>query len=98
MGVDTKAGFNIFEHTADIGINIYGPEINDVFEYAAQGMFSIIFHDSPPKIEPKGEYQIKLQASDLDQLLVEWLNELLYVFSTEHIIFSNYKLSIDINK
>jgi SHS2 domain-containing protein len=95
MGDNTKSGFDIFEHTADIGLDIFGLELSDVFEYAGRGMFAIIFHNSPPEIEPKGEYKIKLQARDLEQLMVDWLDELLYIFSIEHIVISDYEISID---
>ena len=95
MTDNIKTGFKVFEHTADVGLEIFGDEIADVFEYAGRGMFDIIFHSAPPIIEPIGEYKIKLQASDLEQLMVDWLDELLYIFSTEHIVFSNYELSID---
>ncbi len=88
-------GFEIFEHTADVGILASGENLATVFEFAARGMFAIIFHNSVPKTEPKGEYNIKLQASDLEQLLVDWLNELLYVFTTERIVCSTYQISID---
>lgn len=98
MGDNTKSGFDIFEHTADIGLEIFGLELADVFEYAGRGMYTIIFHGSPPKIKPKGEYKIKLQARDLEQLMVDWLDELLYIFSTEHIVISDYEISIDPKK
>ncbi len=87
--------FEIFEHTADIGIKAYGDTIDQVFENAARGMFNIIFHNSIPKIKPKGAYQIKLHASDLEQLLVDWLDEVLYIFTTEQIVISDYKISIE---
>ena len=92
-----KAWFKIFDHTADIGVNTFGPTVTDVFEQAARGMFDIIFHSSMPKIQSKGEFEIKLQATDLEQLLVDWLSELLYIYSTQQIAICEYKIEIDMD-
>jgi SHS2 domain-containing protein len=94
---DTK-GYELFDHTADIGVKAYGANLPSIFENTANGMLAVIFHNSLPDISVKGEYRIKLQASDLEELLKRWLDELLYIFSTEHIIFSKYQISIDPEK
>ena len=98
MNKRSEFGFELFEHTADIGLRIYGAELADVFLNAARGLYYIIFHESPPEISAKGEYQIKLHALDLDQLLIDWLNELLYLFATEQIVGSTFHFSIDQDK
>jgi SHS2 domain-containing protein len=90
-----KSGFEIFDHTADIGIQVHGDDLSSVFAQAAAGMFSIIFHEAVPAIKEIGEYRIKLNSPELDQLLVDWLNELLFIFETEHIVCSNYKITIE---
>jgi SHS2 domain-containing protein len=92
----TKVGFELFDHTADIGVIAHGSEVTAVFEQAALGMFTIIFHGTPPEVKSKGEYEIKLNAKDLEQLMVDWLDELLYIYSTEHIVFSKFKIDIDV--
>ena len=90
-----KPNFELFDHTADIGICAYGSDLSEAFKNAALGMFSIIFHDSIPEIEPKGEYRIKLIVSDIEQLLVDWLDEILYIFTTEHIMMVEYDIKIE---
>ena len=93
-----NAWFVIFDHTADIGVNAFGPTATAVFEQAARGMFDIIFHSSVPKITKKGEYEIKLQGKDLEQLMVDWLGELLFIYTTQHIVIAEYEINIEINK
>jgi SHS2 domain-containing protein len=90
-----KIGFELFDHTADIGVHAFGERIADVFEQAARSMYSIIFHGSVPIIKPKGEFQIKIQSSDLEQLMVDWLNEILYIYSTENIVISGFQIEIN---
>ena len=87
--------YELFDHTADIGVRAKGDEISTVFKNTALGMYEIIFLNDTPKISSKGEYLIKLKCSDLEQLLVDWLDELLFIFSTEKIIFSEFNITID---
>jgi SHS2 domain-containing protein len=94
-GTDNNPRFELFDHTADIGVRASGPSLSSAFEQAARGMYAVIFHENIPSVQKKGEYQIKLQASDLEQLLVDWLDELLYIFATEHIIFSKFEVKIE---
>ena len=87
--------YELFDHTADMGVRAKGDEVSTVFKNTALGMYEIIFLNGTPKVSSKGEYQIKLKCSDLEQLLVDWLNELLFIFSTEKIIFSGFEITID---
>lgn len=87
--------FEILEHTADIGIIAYGKDLKEVFANAAEGMFSLI--TDLEKVEGKATYRIKLEASDIESLLVTWLNELVYLFDTENILFKRFEV-IDINQ
>ena len=85
--------YEVFEHTADVGIKARGEDINEAFEMAAEGMFSII--SELDKIKPIGEYKIQCRASDLEQLLVDWLSELLYLHSVSRVMFCNFNLNIE---
>jgi SHS2 domain-containing protein len=93
-----KTGYEIFDHTADIGIYAYGTELSSVFKNAAKGMFAVIFHDTPPKLQLSAEERIKLQSGDLEQLLKDWLDEIHFIFTTEHKVFSEFDIVIDTSK
>jgi len=77
--------YNLIDHTADVGLKAYGKSLSEAFQNAAKGMFDIITDKS--EIENIGQYNIKLEADDLEQLLVDWLSELLYIHSTKNIVF-----------
>jgi SHS2 domain-containing protein len=83
------------DHTADICIKAHGKTISEAFENAAVGMFDIITDNS--KIGIVGQYNIKLEAPDLEQLLVDWLSELLFLNSAKNLVFGSFKVSIDEN-
>ena len=85
--------YELIEHTADVGIKAYGKNISEAFENAAKGMFDIITDKS--EIEAVGEYKIHLEAQDLEQLLVDWLSELLFLNSAKNLIFSFFKVELD---
>lgn len=82
--------FKLLEHTADVGIEAYGADIRDAFVNAARGMFSLIVEPSSVK---EVEYRdIEITAPDEESLLVTWLNELIYLFDTETMLFSRFDI------
>ncbi|RLF40322.1 MAG: archease [Thermoplasmata archaeon] len=84
--------YEIIDHTADIGIKAYGETIEEAFENVAKGMFDIITDNS--HIDSIGEYMIELEADDLEQLLVDWLSELLFLSSTYNLVFGFFDVKI----
>lgn len=92
----TLKKFELFEHTADVGIIAYGKTLSEAFENAALGMFEIIH--SLSKIKAVGEYKISLEANDLEQLLVKWLSELLFIHETQQVVFSKFKVELEPEK
>ena len=88
--------YELVDHTADVGIKAYGKTLSEAFENAAKGMFDIITDNS--EIENIGQYNIELEAPDLEQLLVDWLSELLFLNSAKNIVFGFFKVELDDKK
>jgi SHS2 domain-containing protein len=84
--------YELVEHTADVGVKAYGRTVAEAFEHAAQGMFDIITDKSP--IDSIGEYNIELDAPDLEQLLVDWLSQLLYLNGAEDLVFGRFDVTL----
>lgn len=84
--------YEIIDHTADVGIKAYGETVEEAFENIAKGMFDIITNSS--HIDSIGEYMIELEADDLEQLLVDWLSELLFLSSTYNLVFGFFDVEI----
>ena len=78
--------YELIDHTADVGVKAYGKTISEAFENAAKGMFDIITDKS--EIENIGQYNIELKAPDLEQLLVDFLSDLLFLNSAKNLVFS----------
>lgn len=85
--------YELIDHTADVGIKAYGKTLSEVFENVAKGMFDIITDSS--EIESVGQYNIELEAPDLEQLLVDWLSELLFLNSAKNLVFGFFKMDLD---
>lgn len=83
----------IVEHTSDIGISVIADTLKELFEKSAYGMFSLLV-DKMKEVFCKKKLKIKVDGIDPESLLVNWLNELLYVYNTKKMLFSKFKLNI----
>jgi len=82
--------FDILDHTADTGIIAYGNNLKEAFENAALGMFSLV--TDLTSIENDRTVDIEVKSSDFESLLVSWLNELIYLFDVDNIIFNRFDI------
>jgi SHS2 domain-containing protein len=83
--------FEIIDHTADVGIAAYGADMSQAFANAARALFSLITElDDVAEVLHR---DVELTAPDQESLLVEWLNELIYLFDTENIIFKRFDIT-----
>lgn len=85
--------YSFIEHTADVGIKVWGKTVNSLFVNAAQAMFEIILGKRHiPKNVGQGFSLAKtsniiiLSAPTLEDLLVVWLNELIYRFNVNKLV------------
>jgi len=85
-----KRGFEIIDHTADVGIIAYGTDIEELFRNAALALFSLI--TEPETIQEKSHLDLKVRSNERDSLLVEWLNELIYFFDAKHILLNRFDI------
>ncbi len=83
--------FEIIDHTADVGIIAYGADIRQAFTNAARALFSLII--DLDDIDELLYRDIEVTANDEESLLVEWLNELIYLFDVENIIFKRFNIT-----
>ena len=79
--VSARVGFELLEHTADVGIRAHGASVEETFEQATRGLAGIIGAwrpDPGPGIEAEAA-PVTVDADDLAGLLVDWLGEVLYL-------------------
>lgn len=78
----------LIDHTADIGIDVFGDSLQELFTNAAFALFDIITDLS--KVEGTAEYAISVSGIDKEQLLVNWLSELLYLHEVKNLLFRDF--------
>lgn len=78
-------------HTADIAIKAYGKDLRELFANAAFGMFDIIA--DLEGLKESVSIDVDLKADSNEELLVDWLDELLFNFYTKGIIFFEFDIA-----
>ena len=83
QGRSDPGGFELLEHTADVGIRAWAGSLEEAFERATEGLAEVLgaLRPSPSPGEPgPGEpVPVEVTADDLGGLLVDWLNEVLWL-------------------
>jgi len=87
--------YELFEHTADLGIRARAPDLTTLFCDAARGLFSAIGESSAGGESEGQRYELRLTADRIDYLFLDWLNELLYLFESRALLLDRFEASID---
>jgi SHS2 domain-containing protein len=83
--------YELIEHTADIGIRVKAKDLPGLFKNAAGAMFEIIAEKNRESKKQK-KIKLKQQADNLEELFINWLNELLSLSAVKKIIFTDYQI------
>jgi SHS2 domain-containing protein len=86
------SGFEELEHTADWALHVWAPDLVELFEQAARGMYALM--ELQPEMPARVEREVIFSAADAETLLVMFLSELLYFASEENLAFDQFKLSV----
>jgi SHS2 domain-containing protein len=78
--------YDILEHTADAKFKAYGKSLEEAFINSASAMYEILLKDE--KISSKFEKKFEKKAQNYEQLLFDFLDELLFLMDTESLVLS----------
>jgi SHS2 domain-containing protein len=84
--------FELFEHRADIGIRGLGRNREEAVGECARAMFSVIADVSKVKAQSGDDFEA--EAESLESLLVNFLNELLYLHEVKEKVYSGFEVYI----
>ncbi|MFQ5967886.1 MAG: archease [Acidimicrobiia bacterium] len=79
--------YRVIAHTADTGIEASGTTIEELFVNAARGMFSLMYEPADITMEP---LPVRATGATVEDLLVDWLSELLFVSESKEVAFSRF--------
>lgn len=82
QGVD----YEYIPHTADVGIKVKAATLAGIYERCALLLFDMLFDFSGSSGEPSSVERLHVNADDNEMLLVELLNEIIYLFFTKHFV------------
>lgn len=74
-----------------MGLVAYGKSLAEAFANAAYGLFSLIVE--PNKVKEKESRKVTVQAQDAESLLFNWINELIYIFEVERLLFKSFNIT-----
>lgn len=81
-----------FAHGADIGVRGRAATAAQAFEQAALALTAVV--TPPALVNHRTTVSITCRAPDLDLLLYEWLNSLVFHMATQHLLFSGFAVHI----
>jgi SHS2 domain-containing protein len=86
--------FEHFEHGADVGVRGFGATPAEAFEGAAGALFLLLCED-PSEVRGQIEEPISCDAATLEELLVAYLNELIFLSDSRKIVFGRFEARIE---
>lgn len=82
--------FRLIEHTADIGIEACADSREELFVEAACGLKDVLLGTA--NIPREKEVSVDVEGADDGELLVNWLNEIIFLFETRHFLPTNFSI------
>ena len=82
--------FQEIEHTADWAFRVRGRDLAQLFANAARGVFEL--QEGTGKDETGTAREVAVSGKDRETLLVNWLNELLYLQETQQEIYGQFEI------
>jgi SHS2 domain-containing protein len=94
-----RPSYQEIEHTADVGFELTAPDLKSAFETAAAAMFDLICDLDTVGDGIRRSVRVGAREADLENMMVRWLTELLYVLEAEGLLLSYFdvrKLESDV--
>jgi SHS2 domain-containing protein len=79
--------YKFYDHTADAKFRAFGNTLEEAFSHAALAVASLMWDWE--KIALKSRISINVEGKDLAQLLVNFLEEILYLLDTRHFLLGS---------
>ncbi|MFA5430401.1 MAG: archease [Candidatus Omnitrophota bacterium] len=87
-----NGNYELLDHTADVAILVRAKSLEELFVNTASAMFEII---ADPHIDKQGQRvtaSVSQSAAGREELLVNWLNELLFLSASQEAVFRDFKI------
>jgi SHS2 domain-containing protein len=85
--------FEVFEHTADLGLRVRAATEEALFQDAARGLFSLIVSNLAD-VQLTETHSLRIEGTEREYLLFDWLNELLYWFESRRLVLADFQVQL----
>ena len=85
--------FNYFETTADLGVEAKGKSLEEAFKEGAKGLYNIMVDID--KVDKREAVEFEVEGESLEELLYNFLNELLFYTDVDNLVFSDFDIKIE---
>jgi SHS2 domain-containing protein len=82
--------YETFDHTADIGVRVFGRTVEEVFANAAYALFDQL--TDLRKVGETATQEISVEGADREDLLIRWLGELLFLCQGRGYLFKEFSI------
>lgn len=84
--------FEVLEHTADVGVRVYGGSFAELLKNAALALMSLI--TDRESVRPDEEVAFEAEAETGEELLIKMLSEILYLHEVRKMVFADADLEL----
>jgi SHS2 domain-containing protein len=84
--------FEVLEHTADVGVRVYGEDFADLLRNAALALMSLI--TATGSVRPAEKVAFRAEAETGEELLVKMLSEILYLHQVRKMVFCDAEIEL----
>jgi len=85
--------YEIFEHTADLGIRAEADRLDELFAEAARGLFAVMV-ENLDAVQAVQQTTFQIEGRDLDALMHDWLAELLFTFHARRLALARFQVHV----
>jgi SHS2 domain-containing protein len=87
--------WQVFDHTADLGLRVEAPTRAELFEEAGRALTSLVVETPDATVRARERIEFALTAAEPSDLLFDWLHALLVAFEVRHLLFVRFAVEID---
>lgn len=90
--LDTGGRWEHFPHDADVGIRGFGKTPAEAFANAGLALTAVVTH---APVQTPQSIDVRCEGDDLELLLVDWLNAVIYEMAVRRMLFGHFAVRIE---
>lgn len=89
---EAEPPYEYIDHTADLGVRGRGETLGEAFANAARGLFGYVIESDD--VRATGAVELEMEAETADELLLDWLQELLYIQQVDLVAYADFEAEV----